>query len=323
MSNDTNNFQADHALVLVTGGAGFIGSHLVRRLLRDGYRVRVVDNYATGKRENLEDVRDGIEVIEGSITNPATVQRATKDVTTVFHQAAIPSVPRSISDPLGSNHDNVTGTLTLLMAARDAGVKRFVYAASSSAYGDTPTLPKVETMRTDPLSPYAVAKLAGEGYCRAFHRVYGLETVALRYFNIFGPRQDPLSLYAAVIPRFITALLENREITIFGDGEHSRDFTYVANAVDANMRAMTAVGVGGEVCNIACGARFTLNQLVATLGDIMGATPRVRYASRRAGDVQHSLADISRAQSLLGYTPHVPFYEGLVETVAHFRSLSS
>lgn len=307
--------------VLVTGGAGFIGSHLVRRLLSDGYQVRVLDNYATGKRANLEEVGDAIELIEGSVADAATANRAVQGVTTVFHQAAIPSVPRSISDPLQSNHDNVTGTLTLLVAARDGGVTRFVYAASSSAYGDTPTLPKVETMRSDPLSPYAVAKLAGEGYCRAFHRVYGLETVALRYFNIFGPRQDPLSLYAAVVPRFITALLEDREITIFGDGEHSRDFTYVANAVEANMRAMTAPDVGGEVCNIACGVRFTLNQLVATLSEIIGVAPRVRYASRKAGDVQHSLADIRRAHSLLGYVPQVPFYEGLVETVAYFRAL--
>lgn len=309
------------ALVLVTGGAGFIGSHLVRRLLRDGYRVRVLDNFATGKAANLDEVRAQIEVVEGSIGDLETAKRALDGVRFVLHQAAVPSVPRSIADPISSHAENSTGTLTMLCAARDAGVQRFVYAASSSAYGDTPTLPKVETMRTDPLSPYAVAKLAGENYCRAFNRVYGLETVALRYFNIFGPRQDPLSLYAAVIPRFITALLEDREITIFGDGEHSRDFTFVDNAVEANVRAMLSPNVGGQMCNIACGERFSLNQLVERLGKVTGKTPRVAYQERRAGDVQHSLADISRAREILGYEPLISFDEGLERTVAFFRAL--
>jgi nucleoside-diphosphate-sugar epimerase len=320
-NHQKNDSKRHDSLVLVTGGAGFIGSHLVRRLLRDGYRVRVLDNYATGKRGNLEEVRAAVEMIEGSIADEETARRAVDGVAGVFHEAAIPSVPRSVSDPLGSNHDNVTGTLTLLIAARDAGVRRFVYAASSSAYGDTPTLPKVETMRPDPLSPYAVAKLAGEGYCRAFHRVYGLETVALRYFNIFGPRQDPLSLYAAVIPRFITALLEDREITIYGDGEQSRDFTYVDNAVEANLKALTAPGTAGEMCNVACGESFTLNQLVAALSEIMRVTPRVRYVERQPGDVLHSLADIGKARSLLGYEPQVSFHQGLERTVAYFRTL--
>ena len=308
-------------LVLITGGAGFIGSHLVRRLLRDGYRVRVLDNLATGKAANLAEVREQIDWIEGSITDGAIAARAVESASYVLHQAAIPSVPRSIADPLASHQENSTGTLTMLCAARDAGVKRFVYAASSSAYGDTPTLPKVETMRTDPLSPYAVAKLSGENYCRALHRVYGLETVALRYFNIFGPRQDPKSLYSAVIPKFITAILEDRPIAIYGDGEHSRDFTFIDNTVDANLLAMTTPGIGGQMCNIACGERFSLNELVERLGAIAGKTPRVEYQDRRAGDVQHSLADISLAHELLGYEPRVSFEEGLRQTVAYFRAL--
>ncbi len=308
-------------LVLVTGGAGFIGSHLVRRLLRDGYRVRVLDNLATGKATNLAEVQSQIEFLEGSVTDAETAARAVEGASYVLHQAAIPSVPRSIADPLASHAENSTGTLSILCAARDAGVKRFVYAASSSAYGDTPVLPKEETMRTDPLSPYAVAKLSGENYCRAFNRVYGLETVALRYFNIFGPRQDPKSLYSAVIPKFITAILEDREISIYGDGEHSRDFTFIDNTVDANLLAMTTPGVGGVMCNIACGERFSLNELVNRLGAIIGKTPRVTYAERRTGDVQHSLADISRARELLGYQPRISFDEGLQQTVAYFKNL--
>lgn len=308
-------------LVLVTGGAGFIGSHLVRRLLHDGYRVRVLDNLATGKAANLAEVCEQIEFIEGSITDATAAARAVNGASYVLHQAAIPSVPRSIADPLASHAENSTGTLSMLCAARDAGVKRFVYAASSSAYGDTPTLPKVETMRTDPLSPYAVAKLSGENYCRAFNQVYGLETVALRYFNIFGPRQDPKSLYSAVIPKFITAILEDREISIYGDGEHSRDFTFIDNTVDANLLAMTTPNVGGEMCNIACGQRFSLNDLVERLGAITGKKPRVEYQDRKSGDVQHSLADISRARELLGYEPRVSFEEGLQQTVAYFKSI--
>lgn len=311
---------AEQELVLVTGGAGFIGSHLVRRLLRDGYRVRVLDNLATGKTANLAEIVGQVEFLEGSITDATTAGRAVEGASYVLHQAAIPSVPRSIADPLASHAENSTGTLSMLCAARDAGVKRFVYAASSSAYGDTPILPKKETMRTDPLSPYAVAKLSGENYCRAFNRVYGLETVALRYFNIFGPRQDPTSLYSAVIPKFITAILEDREISIYGDGEHSRDFTYIDNAVDANLLAMTTPGVGGEMCNVACGERFSLNELVQRLGAIIGKTPLVRYEARRAGDVQHSLADISRARRVLGYDPQISFEEGLKRTVEFFRS---
>jgi nucleoside-diphosphate-sugar epimerase len=321
---DTYDFTGDtlaKELVLVTGGAGFIGSHLVRRLLHDGYQVRVLDDFFSGKRDNLSEVADNIDLIEGSMADFETATRAVQGVDCILHQGAMPSVPRSVADPLGSNHANVTGTLTMLTAARDAKVRRFVYAASSSAYGDTPTLPKVETMPTDPRSPYAVAKLAGENYCRAFYRVYGMETVCLRYFNVFGPRQDPKSEYAAVIPKFILAMLEGRPITIQGDGEQSRDFTYIDNTVAGNMLAMTAPEAVGEVCNLACGERFTLNQMVQTLSEIMGITPEIQYLEGRTGDVKHSLADISKAQRLLGYQPQVSFRDGLAQTVEYFRSL--
>lgn len=307
----------------MTGGAGFIGSHLVRQLLSDGYPVRVLDNYASGKRENLSDVQDKIEMIEGDVADFEVAQRAVEGVDCVFHQAAIPSVPRSVSDPLGCHHATATGVVTMLTAAHKAGTRRFVYAASSSAYGDASALVKEETMPTDPLSPYAVAKLSGENYCRAFHHVYGMETIALRYFNVFGPRQDPLSEYSAVVPRFISALLDEKEVTIYGDGEQSRDFTFIDNVVQANMKAMTASQVGGEVCNVACGESFTLNQLVALLGEIMHVSPRVRYAPARAGDVRHSLADISKAQHLLSYKPEVDFREGVQRTVEYFKSTYS
>jgi len=308
---------ANDRMVLVTGGAGFIGSHLVQTLRRDGYRVRVLDNFITGKRKNLSDA--GIELIEGSIADAVTARRAVAGVDCVLHQAAVPSVPRSVRDPLGSNEANVTGTLTMLVAAQEAGVRRFVYAASSSAYGNTDTLPKVETMPTDPLSPYAVAKVAGEGYCRAFYRLHGLETVCLRYFNVFGPRQDPLSEYAAVIPRFIMALRADEEAVIFGDGDQSRDFTFIDNVVQANIKAMTAPQAPGETFNVAFGEQYSLNQLVALLGEIMQVTPRVRHLDNRHGDVRHSLADISKARRLLGYDPEVNFQEGLHRTVEYFN----
>jgi len=309
--------------VLVTGGAGFIGSHLVDRLLKDGFEVRVLDDFFSGKRANIAHVLDRIELIEGSVADVDVAARAVEGVDYVLHQAAIPSVPRSVREPLKSNHANVDGTLAMLDAARNAGVRRFIYAASSSAYGDTPTLPKVETMASDPRSPYAVAKLAGEGYCRAFTRVYGLETVALRYFNVFGPRQDPESEYAAVIPKFILALMEDRPITLHGDGEQSRDFTFIDNNLEGNRLAMTAPEASGEVMNLACGERFTLNELVAMLAEIMGKTPRVTYIESRTGDVKHSLADISKAKRLLGYEPRVSFREGLERTVEYFRELKS
>jgi UDP-glucose 4-epimerase len=304
----------------VTGGAGFIGSHLVRRCLQEGYSVRVLDNYATGKRENIAEVLDDIEMVEGSMTDLPTAERAMEGVTYVLHEAAIPSVPRSVDDPLTCHAACATGTLHLLMAARDAGVQRFVYAASSSAYGDAPTSPKVETMPANPRSPYAVGKLAGEGYGQAFYHSYGLETVMLRYFNVFGPRQDPLSEYSAVIPRFIAAMMEGREITIYGDGEQSRDFTYIDNVVEANLKALRAPQAIGEVMNTACGQSFTLNRLVDDLAEILQVQPQVHYAPPRAGDVKHSLADISKAQQLLGYTPLVSFREGLERTVEYFKS---
>jgi len=289
--------------------------------LHDGYSVRVLDNFHTGKRPNLDEVLSDIDLHEGSIAAESDAKRAVEGVDYVLHQAAIPSVPRSVRDPLGSNQANVTGTLTMLNASREAGVKRFVYAASSSAYGNTPTLPKVETMPSDPLSPYAVAKLAGENYCRAFTRVYGLETVCLRYFNVFGPRQDPKSEYAAVIPKFILAMREGRPITIQGDGEQSRDFTYIDNTVEGNLRAMKAPDAAGEVCNLACGERFTLNEMVTLLGEIMGVEPKIEYLEGRTGDVKHSLADIDKARRLLGYEPKVSFRDGLAQTVKYFQSL--
>ena len=306
-------------MVLVTGGAGFIGSHLVRRLLNDNYSVRVLDNLATGKLENLAPVQNDIEMINGSIADESAVSRAVRGVDFILHQAAIPSVPRSVRDPIGSNQINVDGTLLLLNAARQAGVQRMVYAASSSAYGNTPILPKVETMRSEPLSPYAVAKLAGENYCRAFTHVYGLETVALRYFNVFGPRQDPMSEYAAVIPKFILALLNNEPITIHGDGEQSRDFTYIDNTVDGNMRAMSSSNASGEMMNLACGASFTLNEMVRALEEITGRKANVQYVDKRTGDVKDSLADIDKARRLLDYEPLVSFREGLERTVKYFQ----
>jgi UDP-glucose 4-epimerase len=309
--------------VLVTGGAGFIGSHIVRRLLQDGYQVRVLDNFATGKHENLEEVRDSVEIIEGDAADFQTAQKAVADADCVFHQAAIPSVPRSVRDPLTSHRANATATLTMLTAARDAGVRRFVYAASSSAYGDAQEKWKVETLPTLPRSPYAVDKLSGENFCRAFNIVYGFEAVALRYFNVFGPRQDPLSEYSAVIPRFISAMLQNRDVTIYGDGEQSRDFTFVENVVQANMQAMTAEGVGGEVLNVACGESYTLNQLVSQLGEILDVRPNVINEAPRVGDVKHSLANIEKAQRLLGYSCRVSFHEGLRQTAAYLKAQQS
>ena len=273
--------------VLVTGGGGFIGSHLVGRLVRDGHSVRVLDNFATGRRENLLPFLADIELVEGDLQSYERANIAVRDVDLVLHQAALPSVPRSVQDPLTSNASNVIGTLNILLAARDSGVERVVFASSSSVYGANRTLPKVEELSPEPISPYAVAKLAGEGYCRSFHHVYGLETVALRYFNVFGPRQDLLSQYASVVPNFITALREGRPLTIYGDGEQSRDFTYVGNVVEANVLAMSAADVSGRVYNIACGRRITVNQLVAELEELMGAEARLRVrrgtARRGAG----------------------------------------
>lgn len=316
------------ATYLVTGCAGFIGSNLVEALVARGERVRGIDNFLTGKRENLDAARTGeganqVEFIEGDIRSLDDVRRAVEGVDYVLHQAALPSVPRSVDDPIKSNDVNVTGTLNVLVAARDAKVKRVVYAASSSAYGDNPTLPKVETMAPNPKSPYAVNKLVGELYCRVFHGIYGLETVGLRYFNVFGPRQDPQSQYAAVIPRFITSLLSGTPPTVYGDGEQSRDFTYIANVIEANLRACTAEKAPGSVVNIACGERYTLNQVLDLLRGLIGVDTPATYDENRRGDVKHSLADIDAAKELLGYAPVVTFEEGLRRTLAHFKEAVS
>jgi len=307
-------------MYLVTGGAGFIGSNIVRRLLTDGEKVRVLDDYSTGKRENLTGL-EGLEIIEGSLTDIRAMRAALAGVEFVLHQGAIPSVPRSVADPLLSNEANVSGTLTLLVEARTAGVKRVIFAASSSAYGDTEILPKEENMPADPLSPYAVGKYTGELYARIFANIYGLETVSLRYFNIFGPYQDPASEYAAVIPKFIQAMLKGEAPIIYGDGEQSRDFTYIDNAVEANLLACRSEEVGrGEVINVACGERYTLNELVAALNEILGTKLSPIYAESKPGDVKHSLAAIGRAKDLLGYDVKVDFREGLQRTVGWFRS---
>ncbi len=304
---------------LVTGGAGFIGSHIVTRLLSLGHGVRVLDNFATGRRENLAEVKERIELVEGDICDFDTVRRAVDGMTWVFHQAALPSVARSVEDPLLTNAVNVAGTLNVLVAARDGGVRRVVYAASSSAYGDTPTLPKVETMPASPLSPYALQKYAGEQYCQMFTRLYGLEAVALRYFNVFGPRQDPASYYAAVIPKFISMLVRGEPPTVHGDGEQSRDFTYIDNVVDANLLAAESAMAAGQVINVACGDRITLNRLLDRLRAILNVDVHALHGPPRPGDVRHSLADIGKAEKLLGYKPRVDLDEGLRRTIAFFH----
>jgi nucleoside-diphosphate-sugar epimerase len=306
------------AKVLVTGGGGFIGSNLVDRLLVEGYEVRVLDNFATGRRENLTPVIEEIELVEGDIQSYERVHTAVEGCEFVFHLAALPSVPRSIQDPLTSNATNVTGTLNVLLASRDAGVRRVVYASSSSIYGENPQLPKREDMPVYPIAPYPVSKLAGESYCRSFSRVYGLDTVSLRYFNVFGPRQDPLSQYAAVIPRFIAAFQEDRAPTVYGDGQQSRDFTYVENAVEANLCAVRAEDVAGEVFNVACGERVTLNDLLNELAELTGKDLRPQHLEARPGDIRHSLADISQGRANLGYEPAVTALEGLRTTLGWY-----
>ena len=311
--------QGDKQLYLVTGGAGFIGSHLCEALVKRGERVRVLDNLMTGKSSNLAHLEGQVELIEGDIRDYEVTRQAAEGVGIVFHEAAIPSVPRSVADPRLNHETNVDGTFNLLMAAREAGVRRVVYAASSSAYGDTETLPKAEAMLPSPLSPYAAAKLFGEYYCQVFTRVYGLETVALRYFNVFGPRQDPSSPYSGVISKFVTALLAGERPVIYGDGEQSRDFTYIDNVVDANLRAAEAPAAAGQVINVAIGERITLNRLLAELQRIIGTDLQPRYEEKRAGDVRHSLADITLARQLLSYESLVSLSEGLRRTVEWYR----
>src|SRR5256885_1557071 len=310
------------ALYLITGIGGFIGSSIARALLSRGEAVRGLDNFSTGNKNNLAEIAARIEVHEADITDLDAMHRACKGVDFVLHQAAIPSVPKSVLDPLGSNRANVDGTVNVLIAARDAKVKRVVYAASSSAYGDTPTLPKHEGMKPDPISPYAVAKLASEHYMVSFFRCYGLETVCLRYFNIFGPRQDPSSPYSGVLAKFITQMLAGEQPTVFGDGEQSRDFTYVDNAVNTNLLACKAAtaDVAGHVINLATGHRITLNETFAALQKLTGYSGKPKYGLKREGDIKHSLADISRAEKCLGYKPEVNFEEGLRRTVAWYRS---
>jgi nucleoside-diphosphate-sugar epimerase len=303
---------------LVTGGAGFIGSHIVRRLVGEGELVRVVDNLSTGQSIRLNTVRDSIEFVEGDLADDRVSDEVVRDVDYVLHQAAVPSVQRSLYDPIGTNRANVTATLNLLESCRKARVRRLVYAASSSAYGDTEVLPKTEEMTTNPLSPYALQKLVGERYCKLYYDLYGLETVSLRYFNVFGPDQDPHSEYSAVIPKFITKLLAKQPITVYGDGEQSRDFTYVQNVVEANMLAVRAMEAPGSVCNIGCGERITLNHLIRLLEEITGIKAQTNFTAPKAGDVRHSLADITQAQRLLGYEPKVMVKEGLRRTVQAF-----
>ena len=306
--------------ILVTGGAGFIGSHIVEALVKKGHDVRVLDNFFAGKMENLRAVKGDVEVVRGDCADLKTASRAARGVEAVFHEGAIASVARSVKDPLLSHHANATATLTMLVAARDAGARRFVYAGSSSVYGDTPTLPKHEGMTPMPLSPYAGAKLAGEHYLRIFARLYGMETLTIRYFNVFGPRQDPGSPYSGVISRFTTELLAGRTPLIYGDGLQSRDFTYVANVVDANLRALKAKGLAGQAVNVATGNRITLRQLLAALAAEIGRPAKATRGPARAGDVRHSLADIRAAKKLLGYRPIVDFKTGLRRTVDWYRS---
>ena len=306
---------------LVTGGAGFIGSNIVEGLLKNRESVRIIDNLSTGNIHNLDNFRSETEFIEGDIRDLSTIQKAMNGIEFVFHQAALPSVPRSIENPVASNDSNISGTLNVLLAARDNKVKRVIYAGSSAAYGDTPTLPKQEDMTPHPLSPYALTKLTGEYYCKIFSSVYGLETLTIRYFNVFGPRQNPKSQYAAVIPKFIESLLKDQPPTIYGDGEQSRDFTFIENVVSANILASKAQKTSGEIINVATSTRTTINQLFYTLKDLTGKDIKPIYGEAQKGDVKHSLADITRAREILGYEPVVKLKEGLKRTVDWMKSL--
>ena len=312
--------------VLVTGGAGFIGSHLVEYLLRRDIIVRILDNFSSGSEANLpfaEAFGTRLEIVRGDVRDLATVERAARGVTVIFHQAAMRSVPRSVADPLGANDNNVTGTLHVFEAARRAGIPRVVYASSSSVYGDRPELPKREDQRPAPISPYAVSKAAGEQYAAVWHRLYGVDTVGLRYFNVFGPRQDPASEYAAVIPRFIRWALRGEPMEIHGDGTQSRDFTYIDNVVHANVLAAEAEGVGGEVFNVGCGERISLLTIVEMLEKLLGRPLARRHTPGRVGDVPHTLADLDKAKRLLGFSSLVDFDHGLRRTVEFFRDVSA
>lgn len=306
------------AKYLITGGAGFIGSNIVKKLLELKESVRIVDDFSTGRRENLEDL-SGFELIEGDLSKLDVARQVVKGMDYILHQAAIPSVQRSVEDPIKSNNANITATLNVLVAARDEGVKKLVYAASSSAYGDNPELPKKEDFPARPISPYALTKYAGERYCQIFYNLYGLPTICLRYFNVFGPKQNPNSQYAAVIPNFINSLLKRQSPVIFGTGEQSRDFTFVGNVVEANLLAAKSEKGLGEVFNIACGQRTSLNDLVSILKEIIKADVKVEYKGGRQGDVLHSLADISKARELLGYSPVVSLKDGLIKTVEFYE----
>jgi nucleoside-diphosphate-sugar epimerase len=307
------------AVYVVTGGGGFIGSHIVEELLRRGEKTKVIDNFSTGKRENVAAFRDRAEIIEADIAEAKNLAQLLKGADYVIHQAAIPSVPKSIIDPMKSHHANVNGTLNLLVACREAGIKRVVYASSSSLYGDSPTLPKHEGMMPNPLSPYGAQKLFAEMYCQVFTKAYGLETVSLRYFNVFGPRQDATSQYSGVLALFIPAVLQGRRPTIYGDGLQSRDFTYVQNVVEANLLACTAAGVGGQAFNIACGDRITVNSMLQQINEITGKDISPIYVEPRSGDIKHSQADITRAREHLGYAPKVSFSHGLGQTIEWYR----
>ncbi len=304
---------------LVTGGAGFIGSNICRRLVCDGCFVRVVDNLITGHLHNLAGIIDKVEFMQADMGDPAIAGKAMDGIDIVLHQGAVPSVPKSVADPATTHKHCVDATFNLLMAARAAGIKRFVYAASSSAYGDSRTLPKVETMQTAPLSPYAAAKLVGEYYCKVFYSVYGLETVSLRYFNVFGPHQDPTSQYAAAIPAFVTGILQDTPPTVYGDGQQSRDFTYVENVVAANLLAARAEATHGEVLNIACGEQITINAVIEHINRCVGKKVKPLYVPSRPGDVKHSMADISLAEKVIGYKPVVQFAAGLEKAIAWYR----
>lgn len=310
------------ANVLVTGGAGFIGSHLATRLVKLGHMVRVLDDFSTGRRENLSHLADGFELLEGDMRDPAICDQACREIAFVFHQAAIPSVPKSVDDPQPSHDANINGTFNILRSAVRCKVGRVIYAASSSAYGDSDVSPKHEGLKPEPLSPYAVQKHAGEQYCRAFSECYGLETISLRYFNVFGARQDPRSQYAAAIPAFVTAILRGEQPTVYSDGDQTRDFTHIDNVVHANVLAMDVSKTHGEVVNVACGGQVTVNQVIAAINQALGTDVQPCYAPARPGDVRHSCADVSLARTLLGYEPQVSFEEGLNRAIDYYRSMA-